>query len=89
MQTSKADLIQALADETGASKADAAKSVDFIFAKIHGDLKSGKKVALSGVGTFSVAERAAREGRNPATGATVQIAAKKVVKFKPASAFTV
>ena len=78
----KAELIDAMAAGAGISKADAKKSLDaFIGATAHA-LKKGDRVALVGFGSFSVSTRAARKGRNPQTGKEINIAAKKVVKFK-------
>ncbi len=82
----KSDLIAAVADATGASKADAATAVDATFDAITAALKSGDSIQLVGFGSFSVADRAAREGRNPSTGATIQIAASKQPKFKAGKA---
>ena len=79
---SKQDVVDAVAEATGSSKADANKAVDAVIDCIKGSLASGKSVGLIGFGTFEVRERAAREGRNPQTGATIQIAAKKVPAFK-------
>jgi DNA-binding protein HU-beta len=78
----KNDLIAAVADGTGLTKADAAKAVDCVFDTITGSLKSGGEVRLVGFGTFSVANRAASEGRNPRTGEKIQIPASKQPKFK-------
>ena len=78
----KNDLVAAVAQATGTSKADAAKAVDGVFDAIAGALKSGNGVQLVGFGSFSVANRAARQGRNPRTGETIQIAASKQPKFK-------
>ncbi len=71
-----------MADGTGLTKADAAKSVDSVFDTITGSLKSGGEVRLVGFGTFSVADRRASEGRNPRTGEKIQIPASKQPKFK-------
>ena len=68
------------------AKADATRAIDATFATITNALKEGDKVPVAGFGTFAVSERAAREGRNPRTGATVQIAARKAVTFKAGSA---
>ena len=76
------DLVAAVAEAIGTSKSDAAKAVDSVFDAIAGALKSGDGVQLVGFGSFSVADRAAREGRNPRTGETIQIAASKQPKFK-------
>jgi len=78
----KNDLIAAVADGTGLTKADAAKATDCVFDTITGSLKSGGEVRLVGFGTFSVANRAASEGRNPRTGEKIQIPASKQPKFK-------
>ena len=78
----KAELISAIADNSGLSKVDSKKALDGFIAAVSNALKSGDKVALVGFGSFDVAERSARTGVNPATGAKIEIAAKKVVKFK-------
>ena len=78
----KNDLSAAVAASTGNSKSDAASIIDSVFDTIAGALKSGDSVQLVGFGSFSVADRAAREGRNPRTGETIQIAASKQPKFK-------
>ena len=79
---SKQDVVDAVADATGSSKADANRAVDAVIDCIKGSLAAGKSVGLIGFGTFEVRERAAREGRNPQTGATIKIGAKKVPAFK-------
>ena len=71
----KADLIDSVADATDMSKAEAGRALDAVLNGIAGALSQGDSVALVGFGTFNVRERAARMGRNPATGATIQIAA--------------
>ena len=78
----KIELVNAVAEKSGLSKADAKKAVDGVLDAISGALKSGDKVALVGFGTFSVSERGERTGINPATKQPITIAAKKVVKFK-------
>ena len=78
----KNELIAAVADDAGLTKADATKAVDSVFATITGALKGGSEVRLVGFGTFSVANRAASEGRNPRTGEKIQIPASKQPKFK-------
>ena len=78
----KTELIDAIAAGAGLSKADAKKSLDAAVAAIKDELAKGGKVQLVGFGTFAVAERPAREGINPATKQKIQIAAKKVAKFK-------
>lgn len=78
----KNDLVAALADRTGLSRADSAKAVDGVFDSITDALKGGKDVRLVGFGTFSVARRAASQGRNPRTGEPIQIPASRQAKFK-------
>ena len=78
----KAELIEAVADATETSKAAASRTLDAVLDSISGALSRGDSVALVGFGTFNVRERAARMGRNPATGETIQIAASKGVGFK-------
>lgn len=78
----KTDLVNAIAAEAQLSKADAKKALDATLNAISGALKAGDKVALIGFGTFAVNERPARTGINPATKEKIQIAAKKVIKFK-------
>lgn len=82
----KAELVEKVAAKAGITKADADRAVKALTDVIAGALKKDEKVALPGFGTFSVGKRAAREGRNPQTGAKVQIKASKVAKFKAASA---
>lgn len=79
----KSDLVDAVAAESGLTKADAAKAVDALFDAITGALKQGDEVRLVGFGTFAVSERAARTGKNPRTGEEITIAASKQPKFKP------
>lgn len=78
----KNDLVVAVADDAGLSKADAAKAVDSVFDQITGSLKSGEEVRLVGFGTFNVTRRAASTGRNPRTGEAIQIKASNQPKFK-------
>lgn len=78
----KTELIENIAAGAGLSKADAKKALDATTAAIKDALVAGEKIQLVGFGTFSVNERPAREGINPATKAKIQIAAKKVAKFK-------
>lgn len=78
----KNDLIAAVANNSGLSKADAGKAVDGVFDAITSALKGGSEVRLVGFGTFSVSNRAATTGRNPRTGETIQIPASKQPKFK-------
>ena len=78
----KTDLIEGMAENAGISKAAAKKALDSFLIDVEGALQKGKRVSLVGFGSFSVSRRAARDGRNPQTGATIKIPAKKVVKFK-------
>lgn len=78
----KAELIDAMAGEAKMTKADAKKALDAFIKSTSAALKKGDRVALVGFGSFAVAKRAARKGRNPQTGKEIKIAAKKVVKFK-------
>lgn len=82
----KGDLTSSVASAAGITKAQAADAVNAVFDGIEQSLKSGDKAAFVGFGTFSVSKRAAREGRNPATGKTIKIGAKNVVKFKAGKA---
>ena len=75
--------VSAIAEKAEISKADAKKAVDAFVSTVTDALKEGDKIALVGFGTFSVSQKAARKGVNPATGATIEIAAKNVAKFKP------
>ncbi|MFC2075545.1 HU family DNA-binding protein [candidate division KSB1 bacterium] len=78
----KADLIELVAAEAGVSKKEASAAVEAIIGGITSALAKGDSVSLVGFGTFSVSSRAARTGRNPATGAAIQIPASKAPKFK-------
>lgn len=78
----KAELISAIAAESGLSKADSKKALDAFVTSVTKALQSGEKVSLVGFGTFSVSERAERTGINPSTKASITIPAKKVAKFK-------
>ncbi|WP_019645386.1 HU family DNA-binding protein [Novispirillum itersonii] len=82
----KSDLVDAVAAESGLTKADAAKAVDAVFNAVTDALKKGDEVRLVGFGTFAVSERAARTGKNPRTGEPLEIAASKQPKFKPGKA---
>jgi nucleoid DNA-binding protein len=79
----KGDLIKTVADASGITQGQATDAIQSVFDSIEKTLKSGDKASFVGFGTFSTSHRAAREGRNPATGETIKIAAKTVVKFKP------
>ncbi len=82
----KSELIDAIASEADISKASAGRALDSMINSITGALSKGDSVSLVGFGTFSVKERAARTGRNPQTGATIQIKAAKVPGFKAGKA---
>ena len=84
---SKTDLIKTVASAHGLTQSQAAGVVDTILTGIQETLKAGGKVSLHGFGTFSTKERAARTGRNPATGASINIPASTNVKFKPTTNF--
>lgn len=83
----KAELIDAVAEATGLSKKDATAAVDTVLDTVKNAVKKGDKVSLSGFGIFEKSERSARTGRNPQTGATVQIAATSVPKFRAGAEF--
>ena len=78
----KSELIDAIAADAGITKAAAKLALESFLGNVGGTLKKGGRVSLVGFGSFSVAKRAARLGRNPQTGKEIKIAAKKVVKFK-------
>ena len=79
----KADLIEAMAGKIDLPKATSERAVNLIFDDIIAALKNNDKVNISGFGTFTVSERKARQGRNPKTGETIEIAASRSAKFKP------
>ena len=79
----KTELIDAMAENAGISKAAAKKALESFLENIGESLKKGNRVSLVGFGSWGVTKRAAREGRNPQTGKTINIGAKNVVKFKP------
>ena len=78
----KSDLVSAIADSSGLSKADAARALDAATGAISGELAKGGSVAITGFGSFLVRARAARSGRNPQTGAAIQIKASNAPAFK-------
>lgn len=78
----KTELIDAMAADAGITKAAAKKALESFLGNVEKSLKKGNRVSLVGFGSWSVSRRNAREGRNPQTGQTIQIAAKNVVKFK-------
>ena len=82
----KTELVAAMAEQTNLSKKDAEAALKAFIDVVSEELKKGEKVQLVGFGTFEVSERAAREGRNPQTGETMEIAASKAPKFKAGKA---
>ena len=82
----KTEFIAAIAEKAELSEKDAEKALKAFTDVVEEELKKGEKIQLVGFGTFEVSERAAREGRNPQTGATMKIEACKVPKFKPGKA---
>jgi DNA-binding protein HU-beta len=80
-QMTKSEFVDQVADRAGLSKKDAGDAVDAMLDTIESALRRGSEVTFSGFGKFSVSHRSAREGRNPATGETIQIAASRVPKF--------
>ena len=81
----KTELINAIAEGSGLTKTDAAKALNATIAAIAGAVKEGDKVSVVGFGTFAPAERPARTCKNPRTGESMEVPAKKVVKFKAGS----
>jgi DNA-binding protein HU-beta len=79
----KADLIDKISGSSKLSKTQTAAAVDSFIDTVTGALRKGERVTLVGFGTFSVAQRRARNGRNPQTGTVIKIAARKVAKFTP------
>ncbi len=82
----KSEMIEAIAENAGVSKADAERVFNATFDLFKSELADGEKVSVAGFGVFKVSERAARTGRNPQTGETIQIAASKSVSFKAGTA---
>ena len=82
----KGELTKSVSDAAGLSQEKAREAVDAVFEAISGAVKDRKQVAIAGFGTFHAKTRNAREGRNPATGETIQIAEKTSAAFKPATA---
>ena len=84
----KAQLIDAMAAESGLTKADTKRALDAFIKSTGAALKGGDRVGLVGFGSFGVSKRSARAGRNPQTGKEIKIPAKKVIKFKAGSELT-
>ncbi len=82
----KTEFVDQVADRSGLNKRDAASAVDAFLETVEDALKRGSEVSFSGFGKFSVSQRSAREGRNPATGERIQIAASRVPKFSAGAA---
>ena len=82
----KSAIVDAVHEKLGTSKADAERAVDTVVESIVDTMKKGEEVSISGLGIFSVKERAARTARNPRTGEPVDVPAMKVPKFRPAKA---
>lgn len=82
----KTELVAAMAEQTNLSKKDAEAALKAFIDVVSEELKKGEKIQLVGFGTFEVSERAAREGRNPQTGETMEIKASKTPKFKAGKA---
>ena len=79
----KAELIEALSNKLPLNKADAERAINIVLDDVIAALRQGERVNISGFGTFSVSERQARTGRNPKTGASIEISASRSAKFKP------
>ena len=86
LSMNKTELVAAIAEKAELSKKDSEKALKAFIDVVTDELKAGEKIQLVGFGTFEVAERAAREGRNPTTGATIKIPASKAPKFKAGKA---
>ena len=83
MAMTKADIVEALYEKVGFSKKEAADLVELVFDTLKGSLASGDKAKISGFGNFIVREKRSRVGRNPQTGQSIQISARKVLTFRP------
>ncbi len=83
---SKAELVEKIAQQAKLTKVDAERALNAFLNVVTESLKEGEDVALVGFGTFTIGDRAERQGRNPQTGEVITISAKKVVKFKPGKA---
>jgi integration host factor subunit alpha len=83
MAMTKADIVEALYEKIGFSKKEAADLVELVFDTIKATLSQGSKIKISGFGNFVVREKRARVGRNPQTGETIEISARRVLTFRP------
>ena len=79
----KAEFVEAIAQKADFSKRDAETAIDAALETIEQELSRGREIALTGFGKFHVAKRSARQGRNPQTGETIQIKARRVARFRP------
>src|SRR5918911_3563085 len=79
----KADIVETLYEKVGFSKKEAADLVELVFDTIKGTLSQGQKIKISGFGNFVVREKRSRVGRNPQTGESIQISARRVLTFRP------
>jgi len=86
INVNKSELIEAITNDADLSKAAAGRALDAVIGAVTNALKDGESVSLVGFGTFSVKARAARTGRNPQTGATIEIAAANIPSFKAGKA---
>jgi DNA-binding protein HU-beta len=82
----RGEFVAAISEQSGLTKADADRALEAVFKVVKKTLKSGDSISLVGFGTFVVRKRAARNGRNPRTGATIKIKASKVPAFKAGKA---
>lgn len=82
----KSEFVDAVAEKAGLSKRDAGEAVEAFLGTIEAELSKGGEISFAGFGKFSISHRAARQGRNPQTGATIQIAASKAPKFSAGAA---
>jgi integration host factor subunit alpha len=83
MAMTKADIVEALYEKVGFSKKEAADLVELVFDTIKGTLSQGQKIKISGFGNFVVREKRSRVGRNPQTGESIEISARRVLTFRP------
>ena len=83
MAMTKADIVEALYEKIGFSKKEAADLVELVFDTLKGTLAHGKKIKISGFGNFVVREKRSRVGRNPQTGQSIEISARRVLTFRP------
>lgn len=83
MAMTKADIVEALYEKVGFSKKEAADLVEMVFDSLKGTLSQGNKIKISGFGNFVVREKRSRVGRNPQTGESIEISARRVLTFRP------